>query len=44
MNLRSNVILNPPLQQLRNRTLAIALTTVLKVLNGWRHVELMVSI
>lgn len=44
MNLRNNVSLNLPMQQARNRTLAVALTTVLKVLNGWRCVELMVSI
>jgi len=41
MNLCNNVSLNLPMQQTRNRTLAIVLATLLKVLNGWRYVELM---
>ena len=44
MNLRNNVSLNLPLWQVRNRTLTIVLTVMLKVLNGWRYVELMVDV
>jgi len=44
VDLRTNVSPTVAPRKVMNHTLAIVLTTVLKVLSGWRYVELMVSI
>ena len=44
VDLRTNVSPTVAASKVRNHTLVIVLTTVLKVLSGWRYVELMVSI